>query len=83
MEELENIMETRGLLEEEEWSYLENKKLLLEIERRKTMDLKQRSRTKWALDGDENSKFFHAHVNARKAINGIVTPRFSEIFVFF
>ncbi|XP_021975486.1 uncharacterized protein LOC110870609 [Helianthus annuus] len=71
LEELESNMESREVTEEEEWAYLENKKLLMEIERGKMLDMKQRSRTKWALDGDENSKFFHAHVNARKAVNGI------------
>ena len=29
------------------------------------MDLKQRSRVKWAVDGDENINFFHAVVNYR------------------
>ncbi|XP_021995202.1 uncharacterized protein LOC110892341 [Helianthus annuus] len=71
MEEIENCMESRDLSEEEEWSFLENKKLLLDIERSKASDLKQRARLKWAIDGDENSKFFHALVNARKAVNGI------------
>ncbi|KAJ0941283.1 putative RNA-directed DNA polymerase [Helianthus annuus] len=33
------------------------------------MDLKQRSRIRWAKDRDENSKFFHAQINSRKASN--------------
>ncbi|KAJ0878041.1 putative Endonuclease/exonuclease/phosphatase superfamily [Helianthus annuus] len=71
MEDLEKCMEVRNLTEEEEWSFLENKKMLLEFERNKAADLKQRARLKWAIDGDENSSFFHASVNARKAVNGI------------
>ncbi|KAJ0694981.1 putative RNA-directed DNA polymerase [Helianthus annuus] len=71
MEDLEKCIEVRNLTEEEEWSFLENKKMLLEFERNKAADLKQRARLKWAIDGDENSSFFHAIVNARKAVNGI------------
>uniref|UniRef100_A0A251UDF3 Putative RNA-directed DNA polymerase, eukaryota, Reverse transcriptase zinc-binding domain protein n=1 Tax=Helianthus annuus TaxID=4232 RepID=A0A251UDF3_HELAN len=71
LEDLESKMEVREISEEEEWAYMENKKVLYDIERGKMLDLRQRARTKWALDGDENSKFFHAHVNARKAVNGI------------
>ncbi|KAI3793651.1 hypothetical protein L1987_36271 [Smallanthus sonchifolius] len=68
---IEKIMEDRGLSESEEWSYIENKKLILEIDRRKNLDMKQRSRTKWALDGDENTKIFHSLVNIRRAVNQI------------
>ncbi|KAJ0491837.1 putative RNA-directed DNA polymerase [Helianthus annuus] len=34
-------------------------------------DLRQRSRIKWAMEGDENSKFFHGVINNRKASNAI------------
>ncbi|PWA82775.1 RNA-directed DNA polymerase, eukaryota, Reverse transcriptase zinc-binding domain protein [Artemisia annua] len=45
-----------------------------EIENRKAMDIKQKSRVKWALDGDENSSFFHRmckiHISNNR-INGL------------
>ncbi|KAF5807675.1 putative RNA-directed DNA polymerase [Helianthus annuus] len=71
IEVLEGIMEDRELAEDEEWSLVENKKAILEVERRRALDLKQRSRTMWALDGDENSRFFHMYINFRKAKNQI------------
>ncbi|KAJ0788215.1 putative RNA-directed DNA polymerase [Helianthus annuus] len=71
LEELEILMENRGLTEEEHWIHVENSLLLKEIEERKTKDLRQRSRVRWAKDGDENSKYFHSMVNCRKASNKI------------
>ncbi|PWA36913.1 RNA-directed DNA polymerase, eukaryota [Artemisia annua] len=45
-----------------------------EIENRKAMDIKQKSRVKWALDRDENSSFFHRmckiHISNNR-INGL------------
>ncbi|KAJ0532538.1 putative RNA-directed DNA polymerase [Helianthus annuus] len=68
---MEMEMESRDLSEEEEWVMTKNRKIIKEIEERKNLDIKQRARTKWAIDGDENSKFFHALVNIRKASNNI------------
>ncbi|KAM0036333.1 putative RNA-directed DNA polymerase [Helianthus debilis subsp. tardiflorus] len=64
-------MESRDLLEEEEWIMAENRRTVREVEFRKNADLKQWARLKWALEGDENSKFFHAMVNSRKLVNSI------------
>ena len=44
-------MESRGLSEEEEWIYVESKKILKELEADKRSDIRQRSRVRWALDG--------------------------------
>ncbi|XP_021986620.1 uncharacterized protein LOC110883073 [Helianthus annuus] len=69
LENIELVMETRDLDEEEEWILLESKKILKEEDERKNKDLKQRSRVRWAKEGDENSKFFHSMINCRKACN--------------
>ncbi|KAJ0436408.1 putative RNA-directed DNA polymerase [Helianthus annuus] len=71
LESVQSIMEFRDLTEDEEWTFLECKKLLVEEEERKSSDIRQRSRINWAKCGDENSKFFHAMVNCRKASNRI------------
>ncbi|KAJ0716266.1 putative RNA-directed DNA polymerase [Helianthus annuus] len=71
LESLESEMEVRNLTEEEEWILAENKRIIKEVDYRKNLDLKQRARSKWALDGDENSKFFHALINNRKVSNTI------------
>ena len=71
IERLEVDMEARGLSEEEEWIYAESKKVLKELEVNKQLEMKQRSWVRWALDGDENSSFFHGIVNYRKASNNI------------
>ncbi|XP_022039968.1 uncharacterized protein LOC110942499 [Helianthus annuus] len=74
MEELELLeleMETRDLTEDEEWIMAENRKIVKDVEYRKKSDLKQRSRMRWAVDSDENSKFFHAMINNRKVSNSI------------
>ncbi|XP_021980831.1 uncharacterized protein LOC110876981 [Helianthus annuus] len=68
---LETILDSRDLTEEEEWVLAENKSIIAELDLAKSMDLKQRSRIRWAKDGDENSKFFHSIVNCRKASNSI------------
>ncbi|XP_021990744.1 uncharacterized protein LOC110887361 [Helianthus annuus] len=71
LETLESDMENRELSEDEEWSLVENKNLIKETEIRRNLDIKQRARLRWAVDGDENSKFFHALVNNRKIVNAI------------
>ncbi|KAJ0454037.1 putative RNA-directed DNA polymerase [Helianthus annuus] len=71
LENVQSVMEVRDLTEDEEWTFMECKRILLEEEERKSSDLRQRSRVNWAKCGDENSKFFHAMVNCRKASNRI------------
>lgn len=45
------------------------------IEAGRILDLKQKARTKWALEGDENSRFFHGVLNQHRRaqkINGLL-----------
>ncbi|XP_022032935.1 uncharacterized protein LOC110934048 [Helianthus annuus] len=55
LERLEELMETRNLSKDEEWTFAECNKVLKDLSLKKGEDLRQRSRIKWAIDGDENS----------------------------
>ncbi|XP_076881344.1 uncharacterized protein LOC143529431 [Bidens hawaiensis] len=47
---------------------------VLEINLRKNLDLRQKTKVRWDVEGDENSKFFHGFINGnikRSRINGI------------
>ncbi|KAK9058169.1 hypothetical protein SSX86_023009 [Deinandra increscens subsp. villosa] len=50
---------------------LECKRFILEMERSEQMDLQQKARSRWAMDGDENSRFFHGLINANTKSNRI------------
>lgn len=71
LERLEKVLEHRDLEEEELWVWDECKKGVDFINQCKIKDLKQKSRVRWALQGDDNTSFFHGMVNGRKAKNAI------------
>ncbi|KAL6517653.1 hypothetical protein OROMI_033354 [Orobanche minor] len=74
LESLDLVAEDRRLSEIE---LVERKNLLKELtdlELARTLDLKQKARIKWAIDGDENTKFFHGIINNKvnnNRINGL------------
>nr|GFB17936.1 RNA-directed DNA polymerase, eukaryota, reverse transcriptase zinc-binding domain protein [Tanacetum cinerariifolium] len=54
---------------------------LLNVSEMESKDNFQKSKVKWAVEGDENSKFFHGIINTRRAqlaIRGIFVDRFWE-----
>ncbi|KAJ0433652.1 putative RNA-directed DNA polymerase [Helianthus annuus] len=71
VEILDVIREERDLTEEEEWVWEESQRRIKEIEDFKYKDLQQKSRCKWAKDGDDNTRYFHGLINKRKATNSI------------
>uniref|UniRef100_A0A251V012 Putative RNA-directed DNA polymerase, eukaryota n=1 Tax=Helianthus annuus TaxID=4232 RepID=A0A251V012_HELAN len=71
LEKLDCIIETRDLEEEECWIREECMNNIRNRDWLAAMDLRQKSRCKWAIEGDENSAFFHRLINNRKKRNGI------------
>ncbi|KAI3821231.1 hypothetical protein L1987_08792 [Smallanthus sonchifolius] len=68
---LEKKVENMGLSEPEKDKMILMKKKRVEMENKKKLDLKQRARIKWLVDGDENSAFFHGVINGKKRRNRI------------
>ncbi|XP_023764125.1 uncharacterized protein LOC111912612 [Lactuca sativa] len=68
---LEKQAEIRPLTALEICNWNDDIKKISELERLKTMDLKQKARIKWTIDGDENSKFFHGFINRKNRRNHI------------
>ncbi|KAL4589627.1 hypothetical protein LXL04_002535 [Taraxacum kok-saghyz] len=71
LSDLDMAADQRVLSEIETTERRDSFQKIAEIEKMKTMDLKQRSRIKWAVDGDENTRFFHGYVNNKKRANRI------------
>lgn len=81
MEELTNKIKDFNLMAEEgkvNNEMLKNRQeayqKIMEIESKLIEDLKKKSRSKWALEGDENNAFFHGLINKHQRsqrINGI------------
>ncbi|KAJ9539315.1 hypothetical protein OSB04_032048 [Centaurea solstitialis] len=44
---------------------------ILDFERAEIINLKQRAKVRWAIEGDENSRFFHGIINQKKRGNQI------------
>ncbi|XP_022014661.1 uncharacterized protein LOC110914156 [Helianthus annuus] len=73
--ELELLAEERSLQQFELDQRLDLRQLMAEVDKQKIADTRQKSRARWAVDGDENSSFFHFIVNANissNRINGIL-----------
>ncbi|KAM0001698.1 putative RNA-directed DNA polymerase [Helianthus debilis subsp. tardiflorus] len=71
LEALELLAETRSLSMSEIEARTECKRNIMEMDKLKLMDIKQKSRVRWATDGDENSSYFHGVVNANTSSNRI------------
>ncbi|XP_022042027.1 uncharacterized protein LOC110944682 [Helianthus annuus] len=69
LEYIENMAEERMLEEDELAERMECRNYVAEFDRIKQLDLRQKSRAKWAIDGDENSGFFHLVINSNISTN--------------
>ncbi|XP_022030504.1 uncharacterized protein LOC110931417 [Helianthus annuus] len=72
LDKLDQIAENRDLEEEEVWI---KEECLNNIRVRKyliALDIKQKSRCRWAVEGEENMSFFHRLINNHRKKNGIL-----------
>ncbi|KAI3704850.1 hypothetical protein L1987_75079 [Smallanthus sonchifolius] len=68
----DEIRTKEGELEENAKAKLEELDLAMENSRRRRIGFGwSRARTKWALEGDDNTAFFHGVINGRKSSNAI------------
>jgi len=65
MQHLDTVAESRPLNDLELSNRLLSSKRIAELEKLNAMDMQQKARIKWAVDGDENTKLFHGYVNNR------------------
>lgn len=75
IEALEITAESRLLTNDELQNRLLWKKELFELDEAKGRDLRQKARIKWQVDGDENSAYFHSHLNSNvknSRVNGLM-----------
>ncbi|KAJ0755575.1 putative RNA-directed DNA polymerase [Helianthus annuus] len=79
--QLEHIAESRPLRVEELSSRSDCLQFILEADRLKQLDARQKSRSRWALEGDENSSFFHSMVNSNLSNNRINGIYVNEVWV--
>ncbi|XP_035838173.1 uncharacterized protein LOC118485810 [Helianthus annuus] len=71
LEELESMAEQRSLDQDEMEERMGCKTFITESDRLKSMDLQQKSRVRWAKEGDENTRYFHGVINANTRNNRI------------
>ncbi|KAL7613546.1 hypothetical protein Lser_V15G09274 [Lactuca serriola] len=69
VKEIEKAAEYRSLSLNEQTIRADAIKKIMEWERLHALDLKQKARIKWSIDGDENSKFFHGYINSKNRRN--------------
>uniref|UniRef100_A0A251TXQ6 Putative RNA-directed DNA polymerase, eukaryota, Reverse transcriptase zinc-binding domain protein n=1 Tax=Helianthus annuus TaxID=4232 RepID=A0A251TXQ6_HELAN len=81
LEKLEEIAEERSLMPHELETRAKLKSFISEVDRLKFMDLQQKSRVRWAVEGDENTAYFHGVVNANISSNRLNGLRINDIWV--
>ncbi|XP_023763808.1 uncharacterized protein LOC111912315 [Lactuca sativa] len=68
---LDMAAESRTLTSVEMNQHKDGNQKIIELEKWATLDLKQKSRIRWTVDGDKNTCLFHGHVNNNNRKNTI------------
>nr|KAJ0217194.1 hypothetical protein LSAT_V11C300153710 [Lactuca sativa] len=71
VDSLDTAAESRTLTVDEMNKRKEGNKKIIKLEKLATLDLKKKLRVRWAVDGDENTRFFHEYVNNKNRKNTI------------
>ncbi|XP_021974391.1 uncharacterized protein LOC110869446 [Helianthus annuus] len=78
---LDNLAEERLLLEDELHERADCKSVVSELDRLKFLDTRQKSRARWAVEGDENSAFFDHIINSNISINRVNALKVDGVWV--
>ncbi|GKB97712.1 hypothetical protein Tco_0983849 [Tanacetum coccineum] len=65
LDALDNKAEVGPLTPTDATAQIDIVRELTSLERTKVMDLRRKSKVRWAVDGDENSHFFHGMLNSK------------------
>ncbi|KAJ0917796.1 putative RNA-directed DNA polymerase [Helianthus annuus] len=71
VQQLERLAESRLLVDAELEERAECINFIMDSDRKAQMDAKQKSRSRWAIEGDENTAYFHNVINANLSNNRI------------
>ena len=73
--DIDKTIDQGGVSDDILLSRLEAMNQLHEIQAASNCDIKQKAKIQWAIEGDENSKYFHSIINKKRAnlsVNGIM-----------
>ncbi|KAJ9549508.1 hypothetical protein OSB04_022051 [Centaurea solstitialis] len=68
---LESLAESSALSDSDKELRLELIQKIFDIEKKNLLDIKQKARINWAINGDENSKYFHSSLKYKQRKNHI------------
>ncbi|KAM0062514.1 putative Endonuclease/exonuclease/phosphatase superfamily [Helianthus debilis subsp. tardiflorus] len=79
--ELELLAEERDLNDAELNLRIESRQFMLEFDKQRQSDIRQKSKVRWASEGDENTSYFHSIVNSNLSSNRINGVFIDEVWV--
>ncbi|GJZ53010.1 hypothetical protein Tco_0607895, partial [Tanacetum coccineum] len=65
--DIDKVLDQGGVTDDILLSRLEVLKQLHDVQSSNNRDIMQKAKIRWAIEGDENSKYFHAIINKKRA----------------